>query len=291
MFPPARKLAYRLRSVGEKFERFGGSEFGRNFARIDRLLAQIELHRLGARLQVQLVEINPKDAGAESGFEIIALGVCVGHGAPASADNNAATGLYVPTPENVPPKTGAFVGASCGVLSNATWSNGHAYVDSADTTAANRRVVFPTNAWPTMTDGQAMAAACSFIYEVDGAIDWSSYMGPLFTTGTPASPTVNARVRVVNGEWCWFEAYYTSADSNGATSLTMKPPVVPLKTTGSTRLNCYILNDTTVVAGAAYLDSSQTDPDDRLIRFSLHPTCTDAKTVTYRISGFFKVAG
>lgn len=224
-------------------------------------------------------------------FYRIIDGLCWGVFMTSSADNNAATGLTFTTPEGVPVDTDAYVAAACGVLSNATWSNGMAYVDCANATAASRLVTFPTNSWPTMTDTEAMAAAVAFVFEMEGGVSFSSNMSRSFTTGTPASLTVSARHKVVDSEWCWFEVYMTSADSNGATNLAFKPPVVPVKTTNDWRLNCYVLNNATVVAAKAYLDSNQTDPDDRLVRFTAHPTCTDAATVTYRISGFYKVAG
>lgn len=208
-----------------------------------------------------------------------------------SADNNGATQLVVLPPVTCPPDTDCYIQTASLALSNVTYSNPYAYLDSANGTAASR--AFTLTAPPTWTDGQADAVFISAAYELDGGQSFGTKITSTatWTTGTPTSQTVVGRYAVVDNQWCWFAAYITSADSNGCTGLTFKPPMTPVKEASRVMLNAYVLNNATNVYPSAYLAANEADKDDRLVKFDLFPTCGDAQTVTVRVSGFFRVAG
>lgn len=210
-------------------------------------------------------------------------------GMTSSQNNNAASSLTVSTPVNVVPDTDSYISISSGILSNTTWVNGQAYLDANNATEASR--LFGFSKWPTMTSGQAIAVGWAAIYPMDGGIDWHSEVGQVWTTGTPASVSPKARYGMIGREYCWFEIYMTSADSNGATNLTAKCPMTPMLQDNDVRINCHVMNNATPVMPQAKILASESDPADRIIVCDAFPTCTDAQLVTVRLSGVFRVAG
>lgn len=206
-----------------------------------------------------------------------------------SADNNACSSLTVSLPENVPPDTDVYPAVSALALSNTTYTNPYGFIDCANATEASRVLGF--SGFPACTDSQAVAMAAAMCYEIDGGVDWSDRVNAVWSTGTPASVTAVARYKVIDGQWCWFTAYLTSADSNGATELVMDAPMVALKQASRVQLNSYVLNNATNVYPSAYIAADEDDGADRKIIFDLFPACTDGNTVTVRVTGMFRVAG
>lgn len=205
-----------------------------------------------------------------------------------SADNNAATGLTFTLPENVPPDTGNYIAASSGVLSNTTWTNGLGYLDADNATEASR--LFGFGKWPTMTDGQAMAAGLAIIYPMDGGLDFSDWADATWTTATPASVATVARYGMFGREYCWFDIYLSSADGNASTGVVCMPPMIPAYSAEDIRVNCYALTGTTASMPQAYIAASEADPADRKIKMDASPTFADAGAAKVRLSGFFRVA-
>jgi hypothetical protein len=228
----------------------------------------------------------------KAGFYKVVDGVVFGVYGTSSADNNAATQLVVLPPDRIhPPDTDTYVAVTGLALSNATYTNPYAYLDSANATEASR--AFTLTNPPTWTDGQAVAVYMTYAYELNGGQAFGTKItsSATWTTGTPGSQTVVGRYQVVDNQWCVFSAYITSADSNGATELTFAPPMVPALEDSRVMLDAYVLNNATHVYPSAYLAADETDIDDRLVAFDLFPTCTDATTVTVRVSGIYRVAG
>jgi hypothetical protein len=104
-----------------------------------------------------------------------------------------------------------------------------------------------------------------------------------WSTATPASINRIARYTTI-GNTCFFNYYAASADGNGATQLTITPPVTPKDNNSVITFTAQQQVDTTWTNPLAYLDD-----DAGGITFRAFAVATDAKSVTVIVSGQYEI--
>jgi len=171
-------------------------------------------------------------------------------------------------------------------LVDATYSNPVCYIEAANATCANRLISFASLS--TLTDGKGCSIAVSFKYNLHN--DLVHTVTEAWDTA-PASYTSVFRYAVIGRKCIW--AYYgTSADGNGASTLSIPIPVVPsyIATLRVAAASIQLV-DTTYSCPACYIDAGQSTAAGRaLLRFENLSACTDAKTATLMASGEFEIA-
>ena len=107
-----------------------------------------------------------------------------------------------------------------------------------------------------------------------------------WTTATPENPTTTARYTIV-GKTCHFSYYVNSADSNGATGLTITLPTAPANR-GTfpifSAMEIYGASGTTYGSPIAYLNEATS-----LIRFLNFNAGTDGQRIAVRVTGLYEV--
>jgi len=170
----------------------------------------------------------------------------------------------------------------------ATYYNPHAYIDMANATAENRGKI-QMHAWTSATDDKAVKVWCAGIVELAG---WTSVataqISQTFdtTAHTPASITKKFRF-FADGALAFFSYYWTSADGNGAVSLSTESIIPPRYAANHKHaLPSTQLQNATYSNCKCYVEANTTDPADREILQSAFTTATDAQTVTMEVAGF-----
>jgi hypothetical protein len=175
-------------------------------------------------------------------------------------------------------------------LVNATYSNPKPYLAAGETLNAARLVSFADLS--QMTDTQAGALCVAFSYEIADGYAMTLTSAETWDT-EPATWVSSLRYQISeDGRYCAFQySGADAADCNGATSLTIRTPVVPVVGTGKVALNGLQYVGATASDPGAYLDLSQTTPAGRaLIRFDNMSTMTDGAAGGIHVSGCFEIA-
>jgi hypothetical protein len=145
---------------------------------------------------------------------VIQNGICYFYFKTTSADGNGATQLTVTLP-TIPKDLNNFVPVAGYQLVDSTYSNPQAYLDTADSTGANRVLTFQN--FSTCTDAKTCTVVCAGFYEME-AQDTETYTSTLtWGTSTPDSVSSVSRVRNVDGVAHFFQDN-RSADAKGVTA-------------------------------------------------------------------------
>lgn len=208
-----------------------------------------------------------------------------------TADAKGVTSSLTVHPPTSPPDTNTyypFMGHSqcVGGTDVTLYKNMLMFLDSANATEASRTAV--SRAFGTCANGKAAAAQVSGIYESYG---WSAFTPTLTFTGTaPTMAATVGRYKIIDNI-CYFTIYSTTTDGNGCTALVISGlPITPKYTGIETAVNAIQLVDTTYSAPLAFITTDEAAEADRdEIQFKSFSTCTDAKTATIYLSGWYPV--
>jgi hypothetical protein len=210
---------------------------------------------------------------------------CFGIAQSSGADGNASTGCTFSLP--VPPVDENFYVEAVGIqLVNATYYNPYPLVDESTAAAASRLLAFEN--FQTHTNGNAHKESVAFFYEVSG---WNSSPPVPDWSGGTADPTtvVNKGRFTVIGSQCVGAAYITATDGNGTTNLEFAPPVPPRYSTYIVPVNYMELSNAVMSVPFGYLDTTQTDPFDRVIKVTDFTTIANAQNGAVTVSWHYRI--
>ncbi|OHD70014.1 MAG: hypothetical protein A2W19_02230 [Spirochaetes bacterium RBG_16_49_21] len=210
---------------------------------------------------------------------------CFGIAQSSGADGNASSSCTFSLP--VPPVDKNFYVEAVGIqLVNATYTNPYPLVDESTAAAASRLLGFEN--FQTHTDGNAHKESVAFFYEVSG---WQSSPPVPDWSGGTADPTtvVNKGRFTVIGSQCVGAAYITATDGNGTTNLEFAPPVPPRYSTYIVPVNYMELSNAVMSVPFGYLDTTQTDPFDRVIKVTDFTTIANAQNGAVTVSWHYRI--
>jgi hypothetical protein len=211
---------------------------------------------------------------------------CIGVFQTLAADGNGSTSLTVSLPIE-PIDQNFYVEAIGRQKVNATWYNPYALIDESTATAASRLLAFED--FETHVNAQAHQESVSFFYEVSG---WTAYTAtPDWAGGTadPASvPTKKGRYTII-GSQCVGAAYITCTDGNGVTNVEVPLGVPPRYSAYPIPIVCMELSDAAMSEPRAYIDATQTDPTDRLIKMTNFTAIANATNGAVTLSYHYRL--
>ena len=208
-----------------------------------------------------------------------------------TADAKGVTSSLTVHPPTSPPDVNTyypFMGHSqcIGGTDVTLYKNMLMFLDSNNATEASRVAV--SRAFGTCANGKAATAQVSGFYEAYG---WNAFTPVLTWTGTtPTMAALVGRYKLIDNI-CYFTVYGTSTDGNGCTALVISGlPIVPKYTGIETPVNCVQLVDSTYSNPIGFVTTDEAAEADRdEIQFKSLSTCTDAKTASIYIAGWYPV--
>lgn len=210
---------------------------------------------------------------------------CFGIAQSSGADGNASSSCTFSLP--VAPVDKNFYVEAVGIqLVNATYYNPYPLIDESTNTGASRLLGFEN--FQTHTNGNAHKESVAFFYEVSG---WQSSPPVPDWSGGTADPTtvVNKGRFTVIGSQCIGAAYITATDGNGTTGLEFAPPVPPRYSTYVVPVNYMELSNGVMSVPFGYLDTTQVDPFDRLIKVTDFTTIANAQNGAVTVSYHYRL--
>lgn len=160
-------------------------------------------------------------------------------------------------------------------------------LDATQATAENRKVA--AYGWTAPTDNEIIRCSVAGVYP---SASWTAFDADATWTGTaPSGATAGAPIAFydVSEGLCSFLVYVTSADGNGATGVTFRPPVAPAYSAYPYAVNAVELVNATYSNACGQVSASADATDGRRITLSNLSTATDGQAFALAVAGVYPV--